>query len=168
MSQHEHSEDTVFWSLKHATQFGARRRTLELYLASPAPGLQSSYSWIDNTPTVWTELKSVLEHQNPASIAINVDAEIAFSSGMHAGELVEIQKQLGEKWTSKFVAEPMIGVEVVGTMPEGKDGDRLRWYKGLMETAWAMISEAFSEKVIVPGVTSTEVFHSPFSIYKLN
>lgn len=100
----------------------------------------------------------MLEEQDPRSIAINVDAEIAFSGGMHAGELVEIQKQLREKWQRRFVAEPMVGVEFVGTMPVGKEGDRLRWYRGLMETAWAMIGEAFSERVIMPGITSTEVF----------
>lgn len=56
---------------------------------------------------------------------------------MHAGELEEVKKQLGEKWVERFVSEPKVGVEVVGTMPEGKNGDRLKWYKGLMETAWA-------------------------------
>jgi hypothetical protein len=110
---------------------------------------------------VWINLLSILEQQDPSSIAINVDAEIAFSGGMHVGELVEIQKQLGEKWQERFVAEPMIGVEFVGTMPKGKEGDRLFWYRGLMETAWAMIGEAFSERVIEPGVTSTEVFPFP-------
>lgn len=76
---------------------------------------------------------------------------------MHAGELYEIEKQLGEKWSKRFVKESMIGVEVVGTMPEGKEGDRLGWYRGLMETAWACIGETFSERVIRPGITSTEV-----------
>lgn len=76
---------------------------------------------------------------------------------MHAGELVEIEKQLGKKWQDRFVAEPMVGVEFVGTMPQGKDGDRLKWYRGFMETTWAMIGEAFSERVITPGLTTTEV-----------
>ncbi len=34
---------------------------------------------------------------------------------------------------------------------------RLKWYRNLQETAWAMIGEAFSEKVITPGLTTTEV-----------
>jgi len=49
---------------------------------------------------------------------------------------------------------PMLGVEFVATQPESK----LEWYRKLQETAWAMISEAFSERVITPGKTSTEVW----------
>ncbi|KAE8445227.1 hypothetical protein EG329_013599 [Mollisiaceae sp. DMI_Dod_QoI] len=154
MSQHEHAEDTIFWSLKHSTQFAARRRTLDLFLASPAPGLQSSYSWIDNTPEVWENLLDVLEEQNPGKVVINDDVEIAFAGGMHAGEFMEIKKRLGRKWEERFVSEPMVGVEFVGTMPVGEG--RLKWYRNLQETAWAMIGEAFSEKVITPGLTTTE------------
>ncbi|CZR62103.1 uncharacterized protein PAC_12000 [Phialocephala subalpina] len=156
MSQHEHAEDTIFWSLKHSTQFAARRRTLDLFIA-PAPGSPSSlsyYSWIDNTPEVWDNVLEVLEKHDPKKIVINDDAEVAFAGGMHAGELVEIKKRLGKKWEGRFVSEAGVGVEFVGTMPEGND--RLKWYRALMETAWAMIGEAFSEKAITPGLTTTE------------
>jgi hypothetical protein len=155
MSQREHAEDTVFWSLKPSTVFAARRRTIQLFLASPNLSTPSSYTWIDNTPLVWEELLSVLEAQDPKTIVINVDADIAFSSGLHAGEIQEITSQLGPKWTKRFISKPMIGVEFVATMVKGQ----LEWYKKLQETAWAIISEAFSERVITPGKTSTEVCH---------
>jgi hypothetical protein len=45
MTQLEYAEDTVFWSLKSAKQFSARRRTLQLFLANPKPGTSFSYSW---------------------------------------------------------------------------------------------------------------------------
>ncbi|KAF8857241.1 hypothetical protein BDZ45DRAFT_624057 [Acephala macrosclerotiorum] len=155
ISQHEHAEDTIFWSLKHSTQFAARRRTLDLFIAHPAPSLESSYySWIDNTPEVWDNVLEVLENHDPKSIVINDDVEVAFAGGMHAGELEEIKKRLGRKWEGRFVSEAGVGVEFVGTMPHGND--RLKWYRALMETTWAMIGEAFSEKVITPGVTTTE------------
>lgn len=64
-----------------------------------------------------------------------------------------MKQNLGEKWTSRFVDRPMVAVEFIGTMVEG----RLEWYRKLQETAWAMIGEAFSERVIEPGVTTTEV-----------
>jgi hypothetical protein len=153
MSQREHAEDTIFWSLKSATQFAARRRTVQLFIASPLPGTPSSYTWIDNTPSVWEELISVLEKQNPKSIAINVDPDIAFSGGLHAGEIDEMITRLGLDWVKRFTSRPMVGVEFVAAMVEGQ----LEWYKKLQETTWAMISEAFSEKVITPGETSTEV-----------
>jgi hypothetical protein len=153
MSQREHAEDTIFWSLKSATQFAARRRTVQLFIASPLPGTPPSYTWIDNTPSGWEELISVLEEHNPKSIAINVNSDIAFSGGLHVGEINEMVARLGLEWVKRFTLRPMVGVEFVATMVEGQ----LEWYKKLQETTWAMISEAFSEKVITPGETSTEV-----------
>lgn len=153
MSQKEYAEDTVFWSLKSATQFSARRRTVDLFLANAVGDTSFAYNWIDNTQEVWSELLAVLESQNVSSIAINADADVAFSSGLHAGELEKLKKELGSEWTKKLVVEPIIGVEFVGTMVPG----RLQWYRKLQETTWAIITEAFSEKVIEPGVTTTEV-----------
>ena len=153
MSQREHAEDTVFWSLKSAQQFAARRRTVQLFLADAKNDGPSSYTWIDNTPDVWSELLDVLESQNPSSIVVNIDSDIAFSAGLHVGELDEIIEQLGSRWSKRLVIEPMLGVEYVATMAR----DQLLWYKNLQETTWAMISEAFSEKVIAPGTTTTKV-----------
>jgi len=154
MSQKEYAEDTVFWSQKSAKQFSARRRTTKLFLAEPTLG-GTYHSWVDNTPAVWKNLVEVLEAGTVSSIAVNVDADIAFSSGLHAGEYALIVQQLGPEWSEKLVNVPMLGVEFVATQPESK----LEWYRKLQETAWAMISGAFSERVITPGKTSTEVWH---------
>lgn len=154
MSQREYAEDTVFWALKPHTAFSARRRTTQLFLADPTPaGSPASYSWIENTDTVWRELRAVLETQNPARIAINAHRELAFASGLHAGERDAIATALGNEWTDRFVVEPMLPIEVVAHMVPG----RLQWYRRMMETAWAIIEEAFSEKVITPGVTRSSV-----------
>jgi len=108
---------------------------------------------IDNTPEVYTSITHVLSSQNPKSIAINTHPNIAFSSGLHVGELRGLYQNLDRKWTDRFVERPMVAVEYIGTMVKG----RLEWYRRLQETAWAMITEAFSERVIEPGVSSTEV-----------
>ncbi|CAG8979828.1 hypothetical protein HYALB_00002600 [Hymenoscyphus albidus] len=151
MTQKEYAEDTVFWSLKSATQFFARRRTVDLFIANASPGTKSSYNWIDNTNEVWTELLDILESQNISRIAINADEGSAFSSGLHVGELEMLKEKLGKGWVEKFVVERMVAVEFVATMVEG----RLGWYRKLQETAWAMITEGFSSSVIEPGKTTT-------------
>lgn len=99
MSQKEYTEDIVFWSLKQAEQFSARRRTIQLFLANNAT--EYVYTWIDNTPTVWRELLDVLEENDPARIAVNVDREIAFGGGLHVGELRNIVDELGEEWSKR-------------------------------------------------------------------
>ncbi|KAG9244414.1 hypothetical protein BJ878DRAFT_534584 [Calycina marina] len=153
MVEKEYAEDTVFWSLKSATQFSARRRTVNLYLASNLTSCQEqlAYTWIDNTPQVWQDLVAVLEKFEPESIAVNTDTDIAFASGMHIGEYQNAKESLGD-WGEKFVSVPMVAVEVVGTMPKSQMG----WYKKLMETTWAIISEGLSESVITPGKTTTK------------
>lgn len=153
MSQKEYTEDVVFWSLKSAQQFSARRRTVQLFLANATKPTKSSYTWIDNTPTVWDELLDVLEEYDPKKIAVNADQEVAFGAGLHVGELANIVTKLGKKWRDRLVSEPMLGVEYIATMPEGQ----LSWYKRLQETAWRIISDGFSKLVITPGETTTEV-----------
>lgn len=97
MSQREYAEDTVFWALKEATQFSARRRTTHLFLADPVDGAPASYAWIENTDAVWTELRQILAAQQPKAIALNTHSEIAFSGGLHAGELDAVVRGVGEE-----------------------------------------------------------------------
>ncbi|KAL1890862.1 hypothetical protein Sste5346_008003 [Sporothrix stenoceras] len=176
MSQREYAEDTVFWSLKSATQFSARRRTTFLYVpgnasasvaVAPTARTQvlvnkvsgrtaTGFLWIDNTPALWLELRAVLSAANsddpPKRIAINAAQDLAFSSGMHAGELEAVKRGLGELWSARLVDDvPLLAIEFVATMVPG----RLAWYRRLQETAWAVISEAFSARVVTPGMTTT-------------
>jgi hypothetical protein len=151
ISQREYAEDTVYWALKEATMFSARRRTTQLYLANPNVDGIDSYTWIENTDVVWQELGAILNSSQPSTIALNTAPELAFSGGLHAGERDVIGAVLGPQWVDRFVLEPMLGVEVIAYMVPG----RLPWYKNMMETAWAIIEEAFSESVITPGETTT-------------
>ncbi|OIW28167.1 hypothetical protein CONLIGDRAFT_662808 [Coniochaeta ligniaria NRRL 30616] len=153
ISQREYTEDIVFWSLKKATQFSARRQTTDLFLADPK-STEAHHAWISNTADqdLWPELRAILDSEQPETIAINADTGVSFASGLHAGELEAVREGLGEKWSEKLVSvPPMLPIEVIGTMVESKG----LWYWKLMSTAWAMISEAFSERVIEPGVTTT-------------
>ncbi|KAK0649901.1 hypothetical protein B0T16DRAFT_457264 [Cercophora newfieldiana] len=152
VSQREYAEETVFWSLKSAKEFSARRRTTLLFFADvPDKKSSNSYKWVDNTPSLWAEIRAALSAHGAKKIALDIHPEISFSSGLHAGELQAVRDGLGPEWASRFVSKPMLAVEYIATMPEG----RAEWYHRLQSTAWAMISEAFSERVIQPGVTST-------------
>ena len=152
MSQKEYAEDTVFWSIKRATQFSARRRTVHLFFADAPEGCKTEYQFIDNTNAVFQEVKDLFEKHQPRSIVLNVDPDIAFAGGLHVGMYNELIQQLGPKWSARFIEAPMVAVEYIATMPS----PQLEWYKRLQETTWAMISDAFSAKVITPSKTTTE------------
>jgi hypothetical protein len=146
ISQREYAEDTIFWPLSWAYQFSARRRTTNLFLANG-----ESYEWIDNTEKLWEELNDVLEREDPQTIVINAHGELAFAGGLHAGERDVIETNLDAKWVERFVIEPMVPITYAGRQIT----DRLSWYRSLQETAWAIISTAFSSAVVVPGKTTT-------------
>lgn len=146
VSQREYAEDTIFWPLKSATQFSARRRTTYLFLANG-----ESYEWIDNTEKVWEELNDALKREDPETIVIDAHGELAFAGGLHAGERDVIEANLDSKWVERFVVDPMVPITYAGTQIT----ERLPWYGSLQETAWAIISTAFSSVVIEPGKTTT-------------
>jgi len=151
MTQREYAEDTAFWSIKCATDFSARRRTVHLFFADAAEGLQTAYKFVDNTLGVFDDLRDVLDQHQPKTIALNVDPAIAFAGGLHVGLFAEIDEQLGLRWSERFVSVPLVAVEYVATLPSSQ----LTWYRRLQETTWALIGEAFSSSVITPGVTTT-------------
>lgn len=155
MSQREYAEDTIWWSIKNATEYAPHRRTVLLFHtnSSSLSGRPNPLEWVDNTGQVWDELRGILESYNPRKIVINVDRNIAFGGGLHVGELEVLQEELGENWMNRTMNEPTLGIEYVATRVPGQ----LAYYRDLQEIAWALMEEAFNEKVIQPGVTTTEV-----------
>ena len=158
MSQREHAEDTIWWSIKSATEFAAHRRTVVLFHIhstsnSAKEVLPNPLVWIDNTGEVWPELRSNLTALNPKRIAVNIDQDIAFAGGLHVGELAVLRRELGTEWTDRFVNEPMLAIEFVAKrLP-----DQIRYFRKMSETVWAMLEEGFSSRVVTPGKTTTDV-----------
>ncbi|KAJ8515333.1 hypothetical protein ONZ45_g7222 [Pleurotus djamor] len=152
MSQREHAEDPIWWSIKNATDFDCHRRTIILFHnKSVLPDLPNPMKWVDNTGAAWPELVSTLEALDMRRIAVNIDSDINFASGMHVGELDALGSSVHERWMNRMVNVPMLAVEYVATRADGM----LKHYRDLQEMVWAMLEEGFSSKVIQPNVTST-------------
>ncbi|RDX53896.1 hypothetical protein OH76DRAFT_1161995 [Lentinus brumalis] len=154
ISQREYAEDTIWWSIKGATEYAPHRRTVLLFHknTSSLAGQPNPLRWVDNTGAVWPELRRVLEAYDPHRIALNTDKYIAAGGGLHVGEYEALAEELGERWMERTVNEPLLAVEYVATRVPGQ----LAYYRDLQEITWALIEEAFSEKVISPGITTTE------------
>ncbi|KAF8974174.1 hypothetical protein BDZ97DRAFT_1899933 [Flammula alnicola] len=154
LCQREHAEDTIWWSIKNATDFDAHRRTVLLFHADQPSlsGAPNPLKWVDNTGQVWPELLATLEKVDPDRIVVNTDEDIAFAGGLHVGEHAVLQRELGDHWMKKTVNEPMLSIEFVATKVPGQ----IEYYRKMQETVWAMLEEGFSHKVVQPGVTTTE------------
>ena len=158
MSQREYAEDTIWWSIKDATEFAPHRRTIVLFHTntSSLAGKPNPLRWVDNTGQAWPELRRVLLEYHPEKIAINIDRNIAFSGGLHVGEWAVLHEQLGDGWMERAINRPMIAIEYVASRVPGQ----LKYYRMMQETTWALVEEAFSNRVIQPGKTNTEVRNS--------
>ena len=161
ISQHELAEDTIWWSIKGATEYAAHRRTVLLFhqnTSSLLSGEPYPLRWVDNTGAAWPELRAVLSHLAPERIALNTHQDIGAAGGLHVGEHAALGRALGEAWlAARAVDEPMLAVELVAARVPGQ----LVYYRMLQETTWVLIEEAFSARVVVPNVTTTEASAAP-------
>ena len=99
----------------------------------------------------WRLLRELIEDRNPDNIALNIDAEWAFSDGLHAGEREALEEALGP-YVDRVVREPRLAMNYIALrIPE-----MMPRYRKIMETVHSVISEAFSNAVITPSETTTE------------
>ncbi|HBN16359.1 MAG TPA: Xaa-Pro aminopeptidase, partial [Pseudohongiella sp.] len=174
LSMREYAEDPVFWSITSPTTFAARRRSIYVMTLQPdgsverlalggssQGGVFEAFRSTRPAPTQdtgelvgneqWRLLRELIEDRNPDNIALNIDAEWAFSDGLHAGEREALEEALGP-YVDRVIREPRLAMNYIALrIPE-----MMPRYRKIMETVHSVISEAFSNAVITPGETTTE------------
>ena len=175
LSMREYAEDPVFWSITAPTTFAARRRSIyvinreedgsleRLALGGTSQGgVFEAFRSTRPAPTQptaelvgaeqWNLLRELVEDRDPENIVLNVDPVWAFSDGLHAGEQEELLEALGDEYGKRVKHEPRLAMNYIALrLPE-----MMPRYQKIEETVHAIISEAFSNAVITPGVTTTE------------
>lgn len=149
ISQRESGEDNVFWAVKSAVQFTARRRTVIIFYDNGDRVIRSDF--IDYTDGIWDDINALLESYDPKNICLNTDSTFAFSDGLRTGEKEMLQRFILPKFQERFVVQPLLALDFIGTRTESM----LPKFKEIMEAVWAVIDEGFSASVITPGVTHT-------------
>lgn len=150
VSQREYGEDNVFWAIKSATQFAARRRTTTVFYDDGFSLTRRDL--VDNTDNIWNNLRNLVEQYDPENIVLNIDETFAFSDGLRSGEREAIERALGEKYASRIIRKPYLALDFIATRVDSM----IPWYKIMMETVWSVIAKGFSSAVITPGVTTTD------------
>jgi len=172
ITMREYNEDPVFSSLVSATTFSARRRTIlvfndlgpekglerlalggssqgGLYVAYRDSTLKNAELWGE---TQWQVLSKVVRERDPKTIAVNISHTHAFSDGLSAGEWEQLQKALGPEYVKRVVRAERLALDYIAIrIPE-----MLPVYRELMKNAHAIIAEAFSNRVITAGKTTTQ------------
>jgi Xaa-Pro aminopeptidase len=174
----EYNEDPVFWSLVSATTFFARRRTIYVFSdrgpergverlalgGTSQGGLYEAYHArevvdpsIGRRPELvgqaqWDLLRRVIEERNPETIAVDISQAHAFSDGLSAGEWEQFQAALPAEYRTRIMRAERLPLEYQEIRAPGM----LPVYRRLMEVVWGVIDTAFSNRVIVPGRTTTD------------
>lgn len=159
----EYNDDPVFRSMAPLTTYSSRRRTILVFYRTPTGAVERvsigrfDYDGLFTLVKTandeqWDGLRTFVEERNPKVIGVNTSEAWNHADGLTANERDKLFKALGPKFTPRVKTAEMLAVGWLETkLPEETDA-----YRHVMRIAHQVIREAFSNQVIVPGVTTTE------------
>lgn len=160
----EYNEDPVLNTMLPSNWMGARRTTMlviydngeeveTLACARYDVGEVFKKAWDkDQQPDQWARLLEIIETRDPQKIAINQSEDFGLADGLTAQHYEQLIATLPEKYEERLVG----GEDLAIGWLETRIPEEMTVYAHIMRVAHIIIAEAFSEKVITPGVTATE------------
>lgn len=162
----ENFEDPVVASMLDAESFAARRRTILVFFdpgaGQPVERLTVSRyglgelfkaAWTpEEQPDQWRRLAEIIAERNPRKIAINSSKLTAYADGMTLSAHDEMMAALPESLQSRVVRDEVLAVRWL----ESRTPSEMERYPEIVALAHAIIGEGLSDKVIKPGVTTTD------------
>ncbi len=161
----EYGEDRLFYTLVPQPTFAARRTTLLVFSKNEDGSVErfsvSRYPIGEVYPTVWDggtkedqwkRLAEVIAERDPKKIGINISEDWALADGLSVGLHKQLLKYLPETYKNRLVSAEDLAVRWMETRSEKE----LDIYPQIVTLARGVIAEAFSNKVITPGVTTTD------------
>jgi hypothetical protein len=161
----EYNEDPVVKAMLPATWASARRRMVLIFHdRGPEKGVErlavARYPVGDLFPSAWNpeaqpeqwaRVAQLVSDRAPKRIAINISRDFALADGLATGEHRQLVTALGPL-ASRLESHDRLALGVLET----RTADDMDAYQGIMRVAHALIPEGLSEKVITPGVTTTQ------------
>ncbi len=160
----EYNDDPAFRSMAPLTTYSSRRRTILVFhdrgAAQGVEALSIGRFDYDGLFTLrptendgqWAGLRALVEARDPKVIGIDTSEAWNHADGLTANEKENLVKALGPKYALRLRSAEHLAVGwLEAKLPEETDA-----YRHVMRIAHQVIREAFSNSVIVPGVTTTE------------
>jgi Xaa-Pro aminopeptidase len=162
----EYNEDPVIRTLLPATWFAARRTTMLIafdrgadaemeYLAVSRydVGKMFKRAWDpDANPDQWAQLGKIIADRNPKKIGINKAPHYGHADGLTANDYDNLLRVTPKNLHSKITSAEKLAVSWLETRTERE----MVIYQQICLIAHDIIREGFSDKVIQPGVTTTD------------
>lgn len=161
----EYNEDPVIRTMLPATWLNARRRTIlvffrdrtkntieKLAVARYNVGKSIKSAWDkEKNPDQWARLVEIIKERNPSKIGLNFSKDHNISDGIVKTDYEEFLERLPRPYSSKVVSAEPLAVSWIET----RTPREMVIYNQLVSITHNIIAEAFSEKQITPGVTTT-------------
>jgi len=161
----EYNEDPVLKTMLPATWLNARRRTVLLFyrdkvkdsihklaVARYDVGKNIVSAWDkEKEPDQWKRLVQLIEERNPKTIGLNFSKDHNIADGLVKTDHEELLKSLPKKYHNRIVSAEQLAVRWIET----RTPREMIIYDQLVNITRDIINEAFSEKVITPGITRT-------------
>jgi Xaa-Pro aminopeptidase len=162
----EYNEDPIIETMLPATWLAARRRTIlviynpgsgkpieTLAVARYAVGEQFQQAWDkEKQPDQWARLAEIIQQRDPHSIGVNQSEHWGLADGISATDLQLLEHSLPSGYRERIVSAQALGVAWLET----RTAREMQLYPQIVRIAHDIIAEAFSNRVIQVGVTTTE------------
>ncbi|MEX2499881.1 MAG: M24 family metallopeptidase [Wenzhouxiangellaceae bacterium] len=161
----EYAEDPVYFTVVPQPSFAARRTTMLIFARNPDGSVdklsvnryplgepyQSEWSGGD-LDEQWAALGELIAERNPERIGINVSRTWPEADGLSHG----LHQRLLDALPEGFAARLEPAEELVVRWMETRSEAELELYPHIVALARGVIAEAFSNRVVTPGVTTTD------------
>jgi Metallopeptidase family M24 len=162
----EYNEDPVLKTMLPAEWLNARRRTILVFYNNPqqkvyeklaiarynvGDSIKAAWDMV-KFPNQWDALMDIISTHKPSKIAINTSANFAHADGLDHTEYTEFMQKLPAAYKSKVVSAENLAVGWMETRTEHE----MQIYPQLINATHTIIDEGFSEKVITPGITTSD------------
>lgn len=160
----EYNEDPVIMTLLPEPAMSARRRTILMFhrkddgtverLTMDRYGHGEFYQrgWDPDQEDQYTCLARTIRERNPQTIGINISDTFAFGDGLSHTEYRCLEDALGSEYMQRVRSAERL---CVGWL-ERRIDDELVVYPDIVAIGHAIIAQAFSNRVIHPGITTTD------------
>lgn len=162
----EYNEDPVLRTMLPSTWLNARRRTILVFHKDPqndsieklaiaryniGENIQSAWNK-EEQPDQWKALVDIIKDRDPAKIGLNFSENFGIADGLVKTDYEEFIDVLPKMYKDRIVSAEDLAVGWIET----RTFREMVIYSDLVEMTHRIIEEAFSTKVIQPGVTTTD------------
>lgn len=161
----EYNEDPVLKTFLPATWLNARRRTILLFyrdkdanrldklaVARYNIGKNIISAWDkEKQPDQWERLMELIRERNPQKIGLNFSTDHNIADGLDKTDYDLFMERLPRSFQNRVVSAENLALGWIETRTERE----MTLYTHLVGITHQIIAEAFSDRVIMPGLTTT-------------